>query len=980
MLLILKEIKELQDRLERAKEERQIEDYKIILKLNLKIHVLIFCETSFDVKTIGFGTINESYIFELINRFDIESDPHYKDIFQSLKTNNSKEDRIDLGIRRRFSHLINYNAPTKDFKSTIPLVTFYSYKGGMGRSTTLASFASYLAYHYKKKVLIIDCDFEAPGFTNYFDITYDVLTKKNGVVEYLIDRQYKGTSLDLDKYIIEVDKDFTNEGSIYVMPAGNLTENKVDPDNPSLGIHRDHYLEALARLDISGSDYIIHQFNTLLQDVESSSYKPDLILIDSRTGFNDIFGLTAFNFSEIVVGFFGNNAQTRPGLQFFIDVATRINKKYNVVIVNSIISDFSLFEGFKNEIENYMSERFQDMEQLPLFQYFPINRNPTLERIGTRFDNKLNFIKLISNNLFSDYTDLFEGIYQKLNDIIELKRETVAKTEIDKNDDREIGENAEEVISEGQFNVKVVGRVDLQNNFKKGRSSLTTKEMFRLKKSLLEELIADYLEPYAEDVVFDEKFLTKRFYFRPKMYNVFNKEKFLIIGGKGTGKTSLYKALQTPLFTNILKERAGKSKEKYYSTNIVSLQNDKQHDKLLKITGNFDINQISGYEKFFKRFWLVYVWNAILIDINSNKYLSHLKTNLGNPGSILNDTVTTQRFTSIIDDDNQIIEIEKTLKLVDEELRKENTHLIVLFDQLDFICKPIDWDKSIAPLINYWRGNQFSRIMPKIFLRTDLFNKLGNLTNKQELRNQSIDIEWSQEEIFSFFFKWVLSSSSGQFTNLLKAYKDYSEEIIEQIQQSTYNQQVPTERRLLEPYVNTFFGKYADRRGVDIKFGLSYDWFYSNLKNADNTISLRPFLDLIKTSISFYLEPTNNDTTYKPILSAYYFAAPSVRKEAVRRHFDDLADEEGNQDLKIVFNYISKLPPGIPKKKSYLRKKEFDGLLAEIINENSNIQNRDIDSLKDLLIVNGIVAEVPVGGGYLNYRFAFLYKYFLGLK
>jgi hypothetical protein len=39
-----------------------------------------------------------------------------------------------------------------------------------------------------------------------------------------------------------------------------------------------------------------------------------------------------------------------------------------------------------------------------------------------------------------------------------------------------------------------------------------------------------------------------------------------------------------------------------------------------------------------------------------------------------------------------------------------------------------------------------------------------------------------------------------------------------------------------------------------------------------------------------------------------------------------------------------------------------------------------VDKLKDLLIVNGIGAEIPVSGAYLNYRFAFLYKYFLGLK
>lgn len=48
------------------------------------------------------------------------------------------------------------------------IVTSYSYKGGVGRSTALAACSTYLARHHSKKVVIIDCDFEAPGFTNFF--------------------------------------------------------------------------------------------------------------------------------------------------------------------------------------------------------------------------------------------------------------------------------------------------------------------------------------------------------------------------------------------------------------------------------------------------------------------------------------------------------------------------------------------------------------------------------------------------------------------------------------------------------------------------------------------------------------------------------------------------------------------------------------------------------------------------------------------
>ena len=46
------------------------------------------------------------------------------------------------------------------------IVTFYSYKGGVGRTMAMANIAVLLAK--QKKVLIIDWDLEAPGLEKYF--------------------------------------------------------------------------------------------------------------------------------------------------------------------------------------------------------------------------------------------------------------------------------------------------------------------------------------------------------------------------------------------------------------------------------------------------------------------------------------------------------------------------------------------------------------------------------------------------------------------------------------------------------------------------------------------------------------------------------------------------------------------------------------------------------------------------------------------
>ena len=47
------------------------------------------------------------------------------------------------------------------------VVTFYSYKGGVGRSMAVANIAWLLASTYGKRVVVVDWDLEAPDCTGF---------------------------------------------------------------------------------------------------------------------------------------------------------------------------------------------------------------------------------------------------------------------------------------------------------------------------------------------------------------------------------------------------------------------------------------------------------------------------------------------------------------------------------------------------------------------------------------------------------------------------------------------------------------------------------------------------------------------------------------------------------------------------------------------------------------------------------------------
>jgi len=66
------------------------------------------------------------------------------------------------------------------------IITFYSYKGGPGRSMTLANVAWILASN-GKQVLVVDWDLEAPGIHRYFAPFLDdkELTSSPGVIDFV---------------------------------------------------------------------------------------------------------------------------------------------------------------------------------------------------------------------------------------------------------------------------------------------------------------------------------------------------------------------------------------------------------------------------------------------------------------------------------------------------------------------------------------------------------------------------------------------------------------------------------------------------------------------------------------------------------------------------------------------------------------------------------------------------------------------------
>jgi len=184
------------------------------------------------------------------------------------------------------------------------IITFYSYKGGVGRSMALANVAWILAEKFK--VIAIDWDLEAPGLHNYFNISEENV--KNGLIDLFYD--YKDLLrkeelpknedfLDIDKYLEKVSGNF-DSSSLFLLAAG-----KFDDD----------YAKKVNAFDWENfyKNWYGYRFIEYLK--EKLGEKADFILVDSRTGITDIGGICTVQMPNLVFLFFSFNRQNILGIK-----------------------------------------------------------------------------------------------------------------------------------------------------------------------------------------------------------------------------------------------------------------------------------------------------------------------------------------------------------------------------------------------------------------------------------------------------------------------------------------------------------------------------------------------------------------------------------------------------------------------------------------------------------------------------------------
>ena len=179
------------------------------------------------------------------------------------------------------------------------IITFYSFKGGVGRTMALVNVAAELVSR-GRKVLAVDFDLEAPGLETYKHLRPP--KPHPGIVEYVTEYRRTNAVPNLLDYIYEAKPIGKKGGRLWVMPAG-----RRDPA----------YHTALANLNWQRL-YKDQEGFLLFEDTKKGweeELKPDYVLIDSRSGDTDVQGICTRELPDAVVLMFTPNEQNLVGLE-----------------------------------------------------------------------------------------------------------------------------------------------------------------------------------------------------------------------------------------------------------------------------------------------------------------------------------------------------------------------------------------------------------------------------------------------------------------------------------------------------------------------------------------------------------------------------------------------------------------------------------------------------------------------------------------
>lgn len=741
-----------------------------------------------DVKESIAATIGRDWIRQARN-IDVNG-RIYDEIIKSVE---KIEDHIYYGERPLVKRSWNYKARDSHGKYA-KTITFYSYKGGVGRTTTLALAALQLA-RKGNKVVAVDMDLEAPGLSTILRSEQGSRYPRYGVLDFLIEcpkEMEDGLAeyMDLNEYTYPfTSKELLgmNGGELYIMQAAKLSPNGGET-----------YYEKLSRIDFNmpqfyGQDNPVDCLFHLINE----QYRPDYILIDSRAGIHDIGGYTIFHYSDEVVALFYGNEQNMVGMNFVLPRLCR--QEIPFYLINTPVP---VLEDAAEEEINYFIEN--SLEALKKADYFdeipdPYDESSAHYPLNISYDTVAANLNSESKILQLLLRDGNKNIYRQIADLLEKPWNNDDEPNMPASRRKSILRSIEELIPSGT--------VSAENEF----------------------------ESYES--------LKKIFYPLKEYKYLFDNSKFLITGSKGSGKTALFKVLNCKKYAEAMAGYIGIPTAGILSkTWLIGL------DNTAEFPGKANFRSIGKTNN--KDYYSVY-WKILAVRV-----LKHIIRQYGlNSYDYLEDIISckySQLIGYIQKYPNMNEELSDLLDTVNEHLEKDGRTVIITYDFLDVCLDKKYRGGLISELIVFWAENnlRYKNLRAKIFLRNDILKGEVKIPDKIKLNHYRSNIEWTYDHLLAMLWKRMLEAND----ELKELMKQALEKEGYSLPESELVGIMPKpEEELNKIMLRTLIG---EKMGKGNK-AYTYNWIFYRLRDTNNKIVPRSLIKLFSAAARHELNHTD---------------------------------------------------------------------------------------------------------------------------
>lgn len=712
----------------------------------------------------------------------------------------------------------NQSPPTHRELTLPRTVTFYSFKGGVGRTTALTHVAWILAMR-GHKVVAVDLDLEAPGLSTAFNLKPQ---PKYGIVDYFYERSYLPEGIDPKISITQIfgEVNISNAtGRLFIVPAGYLT------------------LDYVSKVDDLRATTFIDGNQSLWDVFKGEIYehlKPDIILIDSKTGINQWGALSLIQAADEAIIFLFPNEQNKQGIELLLSSLQNI-KKLAIKFVFSPVLDNN-----HKEVSSKITYIFKSLLNSINIE---INQNHETDEDESGLDNYQDTI--IEKPLVIPYftpiaiadnypVQAFINYYNKIANWIDEETDELQRINILSNSDQRW-----KIIESLQF--PEANAADTNNL------------------SLLFQRTTDF-EKFLDDTT------------------------CLIRGRKGTGKTALYSLFlkHESVARKLAHGRLDNSV--FFSAHGRFKESRPSRDEFQSIHTSLKHND-GSWEAFWRAYLLLRCHQEYLFIFPISEKFTGLEEVIKKLPKKGWHYETTQALLKLSTDSDLRLIVKDVIDIINQTATNNSQKLWFLYDDLDediFEAGELRQQAltGLFQLIQSCDANRLTAIRFKIFLREDIWNRLI-FDNRSHFNGRDILLQWTRVDLLRLALRQVIQSKD--FKNLVDKFSPVAVESIDQASEEVIDKAL----ELL----------WGSRRRTGDKAKYVSRWVYERLTDSSGTTfprSLSILLEGAKDQELSYkgkssIQPPSDRLLRSKSLEIGLKKASERRCDEVKEEYPDLA-------------------------------------------------------------------------------------------